>query len=75
MSLRTSAKMFVRWRAVGGQGSSQFTKRLPAGVLSTCHGVGNMNLARGIPYEPHTISQGADQNEQYVLLQEPPEVI
>ena len=31
-----------------------------AGVLSTCHGVGNMNLAGGIPYEPHTISQGAD---------------
>ena len=24
-----------------------------AGVLSTCHGVGNMNLAGGIPYEPH----------------------
>ena len=50
-------------------------QEITAGVLNTCHGVGNMNLARGILYEPHTISQGAEQNEQYVLLQEPPEVI
>ena len=27
VSLSTSAKMFVRWRAVGGQGSLQITKR------------------------------------------------
>ena len=46
-----------------------------AGVLSTCHNVGEMKLARGIPYEPHKISQGADQKEQFVLVHKPPEVI
>ncbi|PFX29775.1 Protein DD3-3 [Stylophora pistillata] len=44
-----------------------------AGVLSTCHNVGEMKLARGIPYEPHLISQGADQEEQFVLVHKPPE--
>ena len=46
-----------------------------AGVLSTCHNVGEMKLTRGIPYEPHKISQGADQKEQFVLVHKPPEVI
>ena len=46
-----------------------------AGVLSTCHGEGDMKIARGIPYEPHKLSQGADQKQQYVLLHKPPDVI
>ena len=46
-----------------------------SGVLSTCHGVGDMKLARGRPYEPHKLSQGADQKEQFVILHKPPEVI
>ena len=46
-----------------------------AGVLSTCHGEGDMKLARGLPYEPHMLSQGADQSEQFVLLHKPPDVI
>ena len=46
-----------------------------AGVLSTCHNVGGMKLARGIPYEPHKISQGADNKIQYVIQHKPPDVI
>ncbi|KAJ7333539.1 hypothetical protein OS493_017076 [Desmophyllum pertusum] len=46
-----------------------------SGVLSTCHNVGNMKLARGLPYEPHKISQGADGKVQFVLLNKPPDVI
>ena len=46
-----------------------------AGILSSCHGQGDMKLARGIPYMPHTLSQGADQRKQFVLLQKPPDVI
>lgn len=46
-----------------------------AGVLSTCEGVGDMQLKRGVPYEPHEVSQGADQLEQYVLVQKPPDVV
>lgn len=46
-----------------------------AGVLSTCHDQGEMKLARGLPYEPHMLSQGSDQKEQYVLLHKPPDVI
>ena len=45
------------------------------GVLSTCHGFGDMKLARGVPYEPHKLSQGADQQKQFVLLHKPPDVI
>ena len=46
-----------------------------AGILSTCHDVGEMKLARGVPYEAHKISQGADNKLQYVLLHKPPDVI
>ena len=46
-----------------------------SGVLSTCQDVGEMKLARGVPYEAHKVSQGADNQIQYVLLQKPPEVI
>ncbi|XP_068707487.1 protein DD3-3-like [Montipora foliosa] len=45
-----------------------------AGVLSTCHGQGNMKLKYGKPYQPHKVSQGAEELDQYLLLQEPPEV-
>ena len=34
-----------------------------------------MKLARGVPYEPHKLSQGADQKKQFVLLQKRPDVI
>ena len=46
-----------------------------AGVLSTCHQIGDMQLKRGVPYEPHKVSQGADELEQYVLIQKPPDVV
>lgn len=46
-----------------------------AGILSTCHTEGGMELARGIPYEPHKISQGADLRKQYVVLHKTPDVI
>ena len=45
------------------------------GVLSTCHSDSGLRLARGIPYEPHKVSQGADLPEQYVVLHETPDVI
>ena len=46
-----------------------------AGTLSTCHDQGDMKLARGVPYEPHKLSQGADQKKQFVLFQKLPDVI
>ena len=46
-----------------------------AGVLSTCHQIGDMQLKKGVPYEPHKVSQGADELEQYVLIQKPPDVV
>ncbi|XP_074613093.1 protein DD3-3-like isoform X2 [Acropora palmata] len=46
-----------------------------AGILSTCHTEGGMELAKGIPYEPHKISQGADLRKQYVVLHKTPDVI
>ncbi|XP_068712158.1 protein DD3-3-like [Montipora foliosa] len=45
------------------------------GVLSTCHSDSGLRLARGLPYEPHKVSQGADLREQYVVLHETPDVI
>lgn len=46
-----------------------------AGILSTCHTEGGMELAKGIPYESHKISQGADLRKQYVVLHKTPDVI
>ena len=46
-----------------------------AGILSTCHDQGDMKLARGVPYEPHKLLQGAGQKKQFVLLQKRPDVI
>ena len=37
--------------------------------------MGDMKLKRGIPYQPHKVSQGADEPVQYVLVQKPPDVI
>ena len=67
----------VSCKVAGGKWTKFITnyQEKTAGVLSTCHGVGDMKLARGLPYEPHMESQGADQNEQFVLLHKPPDVI
>ena len=64
-------------KAGGGQWTKFITNiaEKTAGVLSTCRGEGDMKIARGIPYEPHKLSQGADQKQQYVLLHKPPDVI
>ena len=64
-------------KAGGGQWTKFITNiaEKTAGVLSTCRGEGDMKIARGIPYEPHKLSQGADQKRQYVLLHKPPDVI
>ena len=43
--------------------------------LTRCLGQGDMRLVKGVPYEPHKLSQGSDQEEQFVLLQKRPEVI
>ncbi|XP_020608614.1 protein DD3-3-like isoform X3 [Orbicella faveolata] len=64
-------------KAAGGTWTKFITNYLEktSGVLSTCHDVGEMKLARGIPYDAHKISQGADNKLQYVLLHKPPDVI
>ena len=64
-------------KAAGGKWTRFITNYLEktAGVLSTCHGEGDEKLARGIPYEPHEISQGSDEKVQFVLLNKPPDVI
>ena len=63
--------------AAGGRWTKFITNYLErtAGVLSTCYNVGDMKLARGLPYEPHKISQGSDDKVQYVLQHKPPDVI
>ena len=45
------------------------------GVLSTCEKENGIKMVKGVPYEPHTISQGSDQQEQYLVLQKTPDVI
>ena len=45
------------------------------GVLSTCHDVGENKIARGLPYDAEKISQGSDNQLQYVLLHKKPDVI
>ena len=64
-------------KEAGGKWTKFITNHLEktAGVLSTCHNMGDMKLARGLPYEPHKLSQGADGNVQFVLLHKPPDVI
>jgi len=64
-------------KAAGGKWTKFITNYVEktAGVLSTCKDVGDMKLARGLPYEPHLLSQGADGKVQYVLLHKTPDVI
>ena len=64
-------------KAAGGDWTRFITNYLEetAGVLSTCRGYDDMKLAKGVPYEAHKISQGCDNQKQYVLLNRPPEVI
>ncbi|XP_027037933.1 protein DD3-3-like [Pocillopora damicornis] len=64
-------------KAAGGNWTRFITNYLEetAGVLSTCRGYDDMKLAKGVPYEAHKISQGCDNQKQYVLLNRPPEVI
>ena len=64
-------------KAAGGTWKKFITNYVEktAGILSTCHDQGDMKLARGVPYEPHKLSQGADQKKQFVLLQKRPDVI
>ena len=44
------------------------------GVLDSCKDT-TVHLVRGLPYESHLLSQGADKKRQYVVLQDPPKVI
>lgn len=64
-------------KAAGGSWTKFITNYMEktAGVLSTCHDVGNIKLARGVPYESHKLSQGSDNTLQFVLLQKTPDVI
>ena len=64
-------------KAAGGTWKKFITNYVEktAGILSTCHDQGDMKLARGVPYEPHKLSQGAGQKKQFVLLQKLPDVI
>ena len=63
--------------AAGGEWTKFITNFLEktAGVLSTCHAKGNRRLVKGLPYEPHQVSQGADGDQQYLVFDKPPEVI
>ena len=64
-------------KAAGGTWTKFITNYVEktGGVISTCHNMGEMKLARGKPYEAHKISQGADNPVQYVLLHKPPDVL
>ena len=64
-------------KAAGGTWTKLITDYVEktAGVLSTCHNVGQMKLERGVPYEPHKLSQGSDEKEQFVLRHKTPDVI
>ena len=71
----TSQRNRAKQLLASGKSSPPTTWEKPAGILSTCHDQGDMKLARGVPYEPHKLSQGADQKKQFVLLQKLPDVI
>ena len=45
------------------------------GALNVCEKKSVIALVKGLPYEPHKNSQGADGKEQYLVLQKPPDVI
>ena len=48
-------------KAAGGRWTKFITNIVErtSGILSTCHAMGDMKLKRGIPYQPHKVSQGA----------------
>ncbi|KAJ7350209.1 hypothetical protein OS493_037729 [Desmophyllum pertusum] len=64
-------------KAAGGRWTKFISNYLEktAGVVSTCRNLGDMKLARGLPYEPHKLSQGSDGKVQYVLRHKTPDVI
>jgi len=63
-------------KAAGGRWTRFITNFLEKseGVLDSCIDK-SVPLVRGLPYESHLLSQGADRKRQYVVVQEPPEVI
>lgn len=63
--------------AAGGTWTPFITNYLEksSGGIKSLGGNVNLMLARGLPYEPHMISQGADQNEQFVVVPKPADVI
>ena len=64
-------------KAAGGNWTKFLTKYLEktGGNLSNCEAHGDLRLAKGLPYEPHKLSQGSDEQEQYVFLHKTPDVI
>ena len=74
-SFHAKTEVDIMWTNQHGTGLITSYLERTAGVLSTCKGVGNMKLAKGVPYEAHKISEGCDNKRQYVLLNRPPEVI
>lgn len=63
-------------KAAGGKWTRFITNFIEKseGVLDSCIDK-SVHLVRGLPYESHLKSQGADRKRQYVVVQEPPEVI
>ena len=63
-------------KAAGGKWTRFITNYVEKseGVLDSCLDK-SVNLVRGLPYEAHLKSQGADLKRQYVVLQDPAEVI
>lgn len=63
-------------KAAGGRWTKFITNFIEKseGVLDSCIDK-SVHLVRGLPYESHLLSQGADRKSQYVVVQEPPEVI
>ena len=79
--IRCAAKYITEasCKAAGGKWTKFIDNYLEktGGILSTCakDSKGEIRLARGLPYEPHLISQGAGQKVQYVVIPKPPDVI
>ena len=64
-------------KAAGGTWTRFITNYIEksGGFLDSCSGKGGFKFVKGLPYEPHLLSQGAEEKEQYVVVQEPPDVI
>ena len=63
-------------KAAGGKWTRFITNYVEKseGVLDSCIDK-SVHLVRGLAYESHLLSQGADKKRQYVVVQDPPEVI